>query len=403
MKNLFIALLLCIIAFPLWSADWPQYRGPNRDGISTETALLKAWPATGPKVLWKTPIGDGYSGITIANGRLYTMDAKDKDEFIVCMDAASGKEIWRYRADTNFINDQGNGPRGTPTLDGETLYSFGANGVLVALSAGDGKKIWEHDVKKEVAGKVPIWGFSSSPLVEGDLLILPVGGSDNNAIVAFIKKTGAIAWKSQGDEPGYSSPIAVTIKGVRQILVFSGTKMLSVAPDDGKLYWEYGWKTDWFVNSAVPIFVPDDRIFISTGYNHGSAMLKVVLRGGKPAVEEMWLIKNMQNHFNTSVLHDGHIYGFDNAVLKCIDATTGEDKWQKSGFGKGTLILADGHLIVLSERGRLILVQATPAEYKQISAVEALKGKCWTMPTLANGKLYLRNQKEVVCVDLKGT
>ena len=400
-KYIAIAFLILFASFA-WNADWPQYRGINRDGISKETAIIKTWPATGPKVVWKTPVGDGYSGMAIVGNRIYTMDAKDKDEFVVCIDATSGKEIWRYRNDSNFINDQGNGPRGTPTVEGDVVYSFGAQGILSALNAKDGSKIWTRDVKKDVGGKVPIWGFSSSPLIEGGLLILPVGGSDNNAIVAFNKKNGEIAWRSQGDEPGYSSAIATSIKGVRQILAFSGTKLLSVAPVDGKLLWSFPWKTDYFVNAAVPIVMPDDKVFISTAYDVGAAVLKVNAAGGKHSVQEVWLSKSMRNHFNTSIYHNGHIYGFDNAVLKCIDANTGEDKWKKSGFGKGSLLLADGHLIVLSERGQLLMVEATPTEYKEKASAEVLQGKCWTMPTLVNGKLFVRNQKEMVCLDLKG-
>jgi outer membrane protein assembly factor BamB len=402
MKKIFAAALIILFATLAWNADWPQYRGLNRDGISKETAILKAWPATGPAVVWKSPIGEAYSGLAVVGNRLYTMDSKGQDEFVLCMDATSGKEIWRYRNDSNFVNDQGNGPRATPTVEGDVLYAFGAQGVLSALNTKDGSKIWVHDVKKDLGGKVPIWGYSSSPLIEGELLILPIGGGDNNAVVAFNKKTGAIAWRSQGDEPGYSSAIAATIKGVRQILVFSGTKLLSVSPADGKLLWDYPWKTDWFVNAAIPIFIPEDKIFISTAYDHGAALLKVNVAGGKHSVQEVWLSKSMRNHFNTSVLHNGSIYGFDNAVLKCIDAATGEDKWQKSGVGRGSLLLADGHLIVLSERGRLLLVQATPAEYKEIASAEVLQGKCWTMPTLVNGKLYVRNQKEMACLSLKG-
>jgi outer membrane protein assembly factor BamB len=402
MKKYLATALVILFATFAWNADWPQYRGINRDGISKETAILKTWPATGPKVIWQTAVGDGYSGMAIVGNRIYTMEAKGQDEFVVCLDAASGKEIWRFRNDSNFVNDQGNGPRGTPTVEGDVVYSFGAQGILSALNAKDGSKIWVHDVKKDLNGKVPIWGFSSSPLIEGGLLILPVGGTENNAIVAFNKKTGAIAWRSQGDEPGYSSAVAVTIKGVRQILVFSGTKLLSVAPADGKLYWSYPWKTDWFVNAALPIFVPEDKIFISTNYDSGAALLKVSVAAGKPSVQEAWLSKSMRNHFNTSVLHNGHIYGFDNAVLKCIDANTGEDKWKKSGFGRGSLLFADGHLIVLSERGQLVMVEATPTEYKEKATAEVLQGKCWTMPTLVNGKLYVRNQKEMKCLDLKG-
>ncbi len=398
--------IIYLIVFVACSAiaaemEWPGYRGINRDGISQETGLIKTWTAEGPKTEWRVNIGDGYSGIAISGGRIYTMFAQGEDEFVVCLDSATGKELWRFRSDSNFVNDQGNGPRSTPTIDDGMVYTFGANGTLYALSADDGTKVWEHNLVKEMNAKVPIWGVCSSALVEGDLLILPVGGGENNAVVAFHKKTGAVVWKSQTDEPGYSSPIAVNVNGVRQILVFSGTALFSLSPTDGKLYWKYPWRTSWFVNAAVPIFIPEDKVFISTSYDRGAALLRI--RGSKssPSVEEVWLTKGMKNHFNSSVQYNGHLYGFDNAQLKCMDAANGETKWTKGGFGKGSLILADGHLIVLSERGLLVLVEATPDEFREKASAQVLQGRCWTMPTLVNGKLYLRNQKELICLNMK--
>jgi outer membrane protein assembly factor BamB len=384
------------------SKEWPQFRGLNRDGISSETGLLKTWPATGPKVVWRVPVGDGYSSMAVTGGRLYTMEAKGDDEFVVCLDAPTGKEIWRVRSDVNFMNDQGNGPRATPTVENGIVYALGAQAKLYALDAKDGKKIWRKDLQKELGAKLPIWGYASSPLVEGNLLVVPVGGSEQNAIVAFDKGNGSIIWKSQTDEPGYSSPIAITVNGLRQIIAFSGTALYSLSPKDGTMLWRYPWKTDWFVNAATPIFIPDDKLFISTSYDHGGALLRVKVIGDKASVEEVYLTKEMKNHFNSSVLYEGHLYGFDNSVLKCLDAATGEEKWSKSGMGKGSLILADGHLIVLSERGLLALVEATPVEYREKASAQVLQGKCWTHPSLSNGKLYLRNQKELVCLDVTG-
>jgi outer membrane protein assembly factor BamB len=387
-------------SYAAYAQEWPQWRGLNRDGISNETGLLKTWPAEGPKVVWKAPVGDGYSAVSVSGGRLFTMDAKDKDEFVVCLDAATGKEIWRYRSDGNFENDQGNGPRGTPTVDGKIVYTLGAQAKLAALDTETGKKIWDKDLQKDLGAKLPIWGVSSSPLVEGELLIVPVGGSEQNAVVAFDKKSGNVVWKSETDEPGYSSPIAINAAGVRQIVTFSGTFLLSLSPKDGKLLWKYPWKTDWFVNAATPIFIPDDKLFISTSYDHGAALLKIQQASGRFTVQEVWLSKGMKNHFNSSILYEGHLYGFDNATLKCLDASTGEEKWRKTGYGKGSLILADGNLIVLSERGQLVLVSASPAEYKENGNAQVLQGKCWTHPSLSAGKLYLRNQKELICLDL---
>jgi outer membrane protein assembly factor BamB len=401
------ALLVLLVITGFFSAqakdaamsDWPQWRGPNRDGISKETGLLKVWPDGGPKVLWKSPIGDGYSGVSISNGRIYTMDAKGNDEFVVCLDQASGKELWRARTDAVFSSDQGDGPRSTPTVDGNWVYAIGANGMLVALNSADGKKIWSHDLKSEFESEIPKWGTSSSPIVEKDLLLVDVGGKSGFALMAFNKKDGSIAWKSHTDKQGYSSPIAITVAGVRQILFFTGTSLVSVSPT-GEVYWKYPWRTDWDANIATPVFISPDKVFISSSYGTGAAVVKITAGNGKASAEEVWKNKVMQNHFNSSVLHQGYLYGFDNAVLKCIEANTGAEKWKQTGFGKGSLILADNHLIVLGERGQLALVEVNPNEYREVAKAQPVQGKTWTMPALAGGILYLRSQKEVLAMDL---
>lgn len=391
----------------LWStwavaADigWPQWRGSNRDGISKETGIIKTWPAEGPKILWKMPIGEGYSSVSVSGGRIYTMDSRGQDEFVVAIDFATGKELWRTRTDSVFHSDQGNGPRSTPTIDGNMVYAVGANGALVALNAQTGKVVWQHNLLKEFDSEIPRWGTSTSPLVEKDLLVVDVGGKTGYSLMAFNKTNGSIAWKSHTDKQGYSAPIAVTIGGVRQILFFTGTALVSVSPA-GKVFWKYPWRTDYDANIATPVFIAPDKIFISSSYGTGAAVLKVTSVNGTSNFQEVWKNKVMENHFNSSVLHQGHLYGFDNAILKCIDASTGAEKWKESGFGKGSLILADGQLIVLGERGQLALVEASPSAYTEKAKAQVMQGKTWTMPALSDGKLILRNQKEIVALDFK--
>jgi outer membrane protein assembly factor BamB len=401
MKRIIWLLAALVIPIFLYSAnppatDWPQYRGINRDGISHETGLLKTWPDTGPKVVWKAEVGPAYSAVAASGGRLFTMDSKGTDEFVVCFDATNGKELWRYRNDASFNNDQGNGPRSTPVVDGNIVYALGAMGQLTALSAQDGKKIWAHNLKTEFGSEIPQWGTSTQPLVEKDLLIVDVGGDSGQSILAFQKKNGTVQWKTHTDKQGYSTPIAVTVNGQRQILVFTGTSLVSVSPQ-GNVLWKYPWRTSWDANIASPIFVAPDKVFISTSYDVGAALLQI--KGN--SVQEIWKSRIMKNHFNSSVVDGNNLYGFDDATLKCIDVLTGAEKWKQSGFGKGSLILADRHLIVLSERGKLALVEASPGAYREVASFQALDGKCWTMPTLANGKLYLRNQKSLVSYDLK--
>ena len=384
------------------SGEWTQWRGPNRDGISQEEGLLKAWPEGGPQVLWRRPLGEGFSGISIAQGRLYTMFAAGDDEFAVCLNASNGKEIWRVRVGEKFVERRGNGPRSNPTVDGDQVYVLGARGNLFALNSASGKKLWEHDFVKEFGSIVPTWGFSGSPLVENELLLLEIGGEEGKSVAAFNKKSGELVWTSHTDRAAYSSPIAIDFNDVRQILFLTSKNLISVSPQDGQVYWTHPWLTHNGITVATPIFVPPDKIFISSSYDYGAALLKMKADSNALSVEEVWRSKVMKNHFNSSVLRGDYLYGFDDTVLKCIDANSGEEKWAARGFGKGSLFLAEGHLIVLGDAGRLALVEAIPAEYKEKASAQVLEGLCWTVPTLAGGKLYLRNIEEIVSLDVTG-
>ena len=401
------------------ATEWPQWRGPNRDGVSDEVGLLKEWSPNGPKILWKLPLGEGFSGISVSQGRVYTMFSKGADEFVVCLDATDGQEIWRFRSDKNYYEGQGgNGPRATPTIDGDLLFTISAHGKLYALNAGNGEKVWSHDLQRKFGSKMPRWGFSTSPLVDGELLLVEAGGKGEKSIVAFNKNSGDVTWSSHRDKLGYSSPIAITIKGVRQIICFTGTKLVSVSPTDGTIYWQYPWKTGYDVNAATPVFIPPDKVFISSGYDKGAAVVQMrvflspdddraateQIRENQATVriKEIWKNRKMKNQFSSSVLHENYLYGFDNSILKCIEADTGEEQWKTRGFGKGTVILADGHLIILSDKGKLGLAEATSAGYIEKATAKVLNGLCWTAPTLANGKLYVRNEEEIVCLDMMG-
>lgn len=386
---------------PHTSDEWPQWLGPNRDGISRETGLRKSWAEAGPKVAWRTPLGEGYSGISIAQGHVYTLYSDGYDEFVVCLDAKSGKQIWRVRSDSTFKDTNGNGPRSTPTIHGDIVYAIGGRGQLLALQTKSGKKIWQHDLKKEFNSSGPSdGGFASSPLVEGEMLLVEAGGGNGNAFVAFNKKDGKVIWKAESDSAAFASPVAITVNGVRQIIFFSAEGAVAVAPATGKVYWRLPWKTSYNVNAATPLFIPPDKIFISSGYDVGATLLRITAENGGASIEEIWKSKAMQNIYTSSILRGDYLYGFDKGTLKCIELLTGEEKWKQRGFGVGTLIFAAGHLIVLGDKGKLALVEATPAAYTEKSAAEVLTGRCITVPALAEGKLYLRNTQELVCLDL---
>jgi outer membrane protein assembly factor BamB len=382
--------------------DWPQYRGLHQDGISSETGLLKSWPESGPKVLWRVQLGDGYSGISVAGQRVYTMFGNADGEYLICLGAADGKELWRVRLDSDRADDMGGGPRATPTLDGGTVYALGARAVLAAVDASDGKVLWRKDLKKEVNAVVPRWGVSASPLVEDDLLLVAAGGKPDGAIVALDKKTGALRWKAYSDKPGYSTPLPVEIHGVRQVLFFTGSSLAAVTPEDGKVLWSVPWSTSYDVNAAMPVMVAPDKVFVSSSYDTGAAVFQVTTDGKTWKAEPAWKSRVMKNHFNSSILHEGYLYGFDDGTLKCINALTGEEKWRQRGFSKGSLLLADGHLLVFSEDGVLALVEATPEAYREKARTRIFDSKTWTMPSLAGGTLYLRDEAEMVALDITG-
>ena len=408
MKNAISLLLLLTAAGH--AADWPQWRGPQRDGVSTETGLFTAEQPFAEA--WRVSLGRGFSGIAIADGRVFTMFAQGADEFAICLDAQTGEERWRFRTGVYYTETQGgDGPRSTPAVDGETVYVLGARGQLYALSADSGSKVWEKDLVAEFGSEVPKWGFSTSPLVEGDLLLVEAGGINGNylvemvldhrapaTVIAFDKASGQTVWTALDDKMGYSSPIVFTANGQRQLAFFTAYSLTGLAPADGQTLWTYPWKTRYDINAATPIFIPPNRVFISSGYGKGAAVVQI---GQGEAVEEIWRNAEMKNQFSTSVYYQDHLYGFDNAILKCLDARTGEEKWKTRGYGKGSLIAADGQLIVLGEMGQLGLVAATPAGFREKSKAQVLNGRCWTVPSIAAGRLYLRDESEIVCLDVR--
>lgn len=393
--------LTLLAAGPAAALDWPQFRGVNRDGVSAETDLPRSWPAEGPRVVWKRAIGEGYSGISVVGDRLYTMDSDGTAEYVLALEAGSGKEVWRVPAGPKLIDSMGNGPRTTPTLDGGTVYAMGSHGRLLALKAADGAKIWEVDLPQAFAAKRPNWGYSGSPLIDGDLLILEVGGKDGRGVVAFEKATGKVRWGALDGDPAYSSPVMMTIGGIKQYVVprRAGSQTVALRPDDGSVLWTHPGP---FSVIASALFIPPDKVYVSGGDDAGAVLMRIKTIEGKATVEELWKTRAMKNHFNNAVLVGDHIYGFDNATFKCLSVATGEPAWAFRGLGKGSLLAADGDLlIVLSDLGTLLLVKADPAAYTELARFQAMEGKAWTAPTLANGRLYLRDNDEIVALEMK--
>ncbi len=399
-RSTLILIGLSLFSSVASAADWPQFRGPDRDGVSAETGLLESWPTDGPKPLWRVPLGEGYSGLSVVAGRVYTMFAGESDEFVGSFDGATGKELWRVRVDEKWLDRFGNGPRSTPTVEAGAVYALSGRGELVALQAADGKILWRKDLEKAYGAKPPTWGVSTSPLIEGDLLLVDVGGKGTSSIVAFDKKTGEEAWKSQEDKAGYSAPLAITVGGLRQVLFFSGTKIAAVSPVDGRGLWSQPWKTSYDVNAATPVFVPPDKVFVSSGYDVGGALFQIAVSDGKASATEVWRNREMKNKFSSSILVGGHLYGFDEKTLKCVDVATGQTKWKTRGLGHGSLTYADGGFVALGDEGTLVLFEAVDTGYNEKGRMTLFGGKTWTVPTISDGRLYARDEKELVSLKL---
>ena len=379
--------------------DWPQWRGPNRDGISPEKGLLKSWPAGGPPVAWQaTGAGEGYSSFAAAHGRLYTLGARGDAEYVIAFDAASGKRIWEARHGRRFSNDRGDGPRSTPTIEGDRVYAFGASGDLSVLDAATGKIHWTVNVLKQFGGSNINWGLSESPLVLADRLLINAGGT----IVALKKTDGSVIWKSEGDDAGYSSAVVQKVGNITQAIFFTSARALGVDVNTGRQLWNYGQVANRVANIATPI-VRGNRVFLSSDYGTGSALLELTPSGNGIGVKEVYFTREMKNHHASSVLVGDHLYGFDSAILTAMKFDTGEVAWQNRSVGKGSLVFADERLYLYSEGGVVGLAEASPTGYREHGRFRLDTGRLptWSHPVVAGGKLFLRDQDKIYAYDVR--
>lgn len=383
------------------NAQWPGFQGAQRDGVVRGRNLALPWPSEGPRLLWKKPVGGGYASFAVYGGAAFTMEQRGRQEVVACYAVSDGREVWTYGYDASFREVLGgDGPRATPAIEAGRVHALGATGVLTTLDASTGNLIWRRNILDDASAGNILWGQSASPLVHEGRVIVAPGGS-GASVVAYSAEKGDIVWKSGSNKAGYSSPTIGRLRGVDHLLVFDGQALSAYAPADGKPLWSYPWKTNYNINVAQPLFIDDERVLIGSSYGVGSAMLRISKSENGFAVEKLWSNKKLRPRFTSPLLYEGHIYCLDESVLVCLDLE-GTRLWKKPGkrYGHGQPILAGGHVIVLCENGDLALVEAAPDAPREISRVPALEAKTWNCPAMAEGKLLVRNDREMACYDL---
>jgi outer membrane protein assembly factor BamB len=351
-------------------------------------------------LIWKEPVGLGYASFTIADGRAYTIEQRRQREIVAAYDINTGRELWTQGWNAAYTDSTGDGPRTTPTWDEGRLYALGATGELRCIDAKSGAVSWGKNILTDNQASNLQWAMAASPLIVDDKVIVLPGGSGGKAVVAYNKLTGAPVWKSQDDKAAYVSPMLVTLAGRRQILVEMASRVFGLAPEDGSLLWSQSWDTDMGINVSQPIIVDKNRFFLSSGYGKGAALVEVTGGGNSFAARTVWENISMKNKFNSSVLHEGFVYGLDEGILTCLDVNTGARKWKGGRYGYGQVLLASGHLIVMSDTGELALVKASPTEYSEVARFAALEGKTWNYPAIAGGRLFVRNDNQMAAYNI---
>jgi outer membrane protein assembly factor BamB len=399
-----LALLPLTVGNTAPDNEWPQWRGPFRNGLSSETGLAKQWPASGPAVTWAVAnLGEGYGSISIKGDRIYVQGTSGAASAVFCLNRADGKAIWSTSLGPMLKESKGNGPRGTPTVDGDRVYVLTENGDLACLRTGDGSAIWRKNILKEYGGENPGWLISESPLVDGNRLVVSPGGR-GAGMVALDKLTGTEIWRTRelSDTTGYASSIVADVGGVRTIMNFTARAAVGVRANDGKLMWNYERVANRTANCTTPVYA-DNKVFFSSAYGTGGVLLNLIPQNGEVKAQEGYFTREMMNHHGGMVLVNGYLYGFSNSILTCLEFNTGKVMWQHRSVGKGSLTYADGMLYLLGEKQLVGLAEANPKAYveKGRFPIQDLGWESWAHPVVAGGKLYIRNQNTLTCYDVK--
>jgi outer membrane protein assembly factor BamB len=386
---------------PRPAAYWTDFRGPNRAGIYAEAPIETAWPAAGLPRLWKQPVGGGYASFTVGEGRAYTIEQRRDQEAVTAYDIESGHELWTFSYPALFDEVLGGpGPRATPVYVDAMVYSLGANGDLYCLSAKTGKPRWSRNILTDNETPNIHWAMAESPLIVDDKVIVTPGGVNGKSIVAYSRQTGERVWRSLNDHAGYTSPILATLAGRRQIVWISAERVVGLNVEDGKLLWDFAFPAQMGMNCSQPVVIDDARVLLSSAQGPGAMLLEITKNLDSYAARPVWQNNRLKNKFNSSVLYEGYIYGFDEAILACIDPKTGEVKWKGGRYGYGQLLLAGGHLVVLTEDGDVVLVRATPEGHQELARFSAIEGRTWNIPAIDNGLLLVRNTTQMACFRL---
>lgn len=395
-----IGAVLVVRAAP---ADWPQWRGSDRSGVSLETGLVAPWPVGGPRALWTAMnLGGGYGSISVSGDRIFVQGLRNRQSIVSSLSTTDGRILWSKNLGAGVENEQGSGPRSTPTVDGDRIYVLTENGDLACLKH-DGTMVWQRNILRDFSGRNPQWLLSESPLIDGNRVFVSPGGS-NASMVALDKMTGATVWASRelSDEAGYASAIVADVQGVRTVMTYTAEAGVGVRASDGKLMWRYRPAANGTANIATPIFF-DNKVFYSSAYGAGGALLGLQAENGAVKAQEIYHTREMENHHGGVVLVNGYLYGYNNAILTCLEFASGKLLWRDRSVGKGALSYADGHLYILGENYIVGLVEASPAGYREKGRFQISDqgAPSWTHPVISNGRLYLRNQSLLMAYDVR--
>lgn len=386
---------------PAATPAWPQFLGPDRNGLLPGPALARDWREAAPTELWRIRVGPAWSGFAIAEGIAVTQEQDGPQELVTAYDAATGQPLWRKNYEARYATTiAGEGPRATPTITGGRVYAVGATGWLHCLELRTGAPVWARNILEENGGGVPEWGMSASPLLLEEVVVVPAGGGNGRSLVGYARDTGAFAWGGGDDPLAYSSPVLRSLGGVPQILLFNGRAVTGHAPSNGRVLWRHPWSSP-HPKVANPVVTGPDTLVASAGYGQGAEALQI-----KPGANDTWTVtrlwksNRLKAKFSNFIAHDGHLYGLDDGIFTCLDAASGAQLWKEGRYGHGQFMLVGDVILLLAESGDLVLIDPQPTELRELSRSRVFVNKTWNSPALAGDLAYLRNDREAVCLRL---